>query len=63
MNGKSWPFQHRGIIYGTLVSCVSLMLSLVEKIYNDYKIIVNGVIIFIGLFLCFLGLKSVVVRI
>ena len=38
------------------------MLSLVEKVYNDYKIVVNGVIIFIGLFLCFLGLKSVVVR-
>ena len=32
----------------------------IEKVYNDYKIVVNGVIIFIGLFLCFLGLKSVV---
>lgn len=38
-------------------------LFLVEMIYNDYKIIVNGVVVIIGLFLCFLGKKTVKVRV
>ena len=31
----------------------------IEKVYNDYKIIINGIVILIGLFLCFLGKKTV----
>ena len=34
-------------------------LRLVENIFYNYRIIVSAVIIFIGLFLCFLGKKSV----
>lgn len=37
-------------------------LLLVENIFYNYRIIVSAVIIFIGLFLCFLGKKSVKVR-
>lgn len=38
-------------------------LLLVENIFYNYRIIVSAVIIFIGLFLCFLGKKSVKVAI
>ncbi|KAK8827861.1 hypothetical protein WA556_004493 [Blastocystis sp. ATCC 50177/Nand II] len=31
----------------------------IENVYNNYKIIINGVVIALGLFLCFLGKKSV----
>lgn len=47
------------VTYGSLVDFIVQGLSLVEKVYNDYKIIINGIVILIGLFLCFLGKKTV----
>lgn len=32
---------------------------LVEKVYNNYKIIINGFVIALGVFLCFMGKKTV----
>ena len=46
------------VIYGSLVDFEVDALFLVEKVYNDYKIIINGIVILIGLFLCFLGKKT-----
>ena len=47
------------VIFGSLVVFAQCVSFLVEMVYNDYKIIVNGVVVIIGLFLCFLGKKTV----
>lgn len=54
-----WRLLILEVICGSLVLLQLDSLVVVEKVYSDYKIIVNGVVILIGLFLCFLGKKTV----
>ncbi|KAK8807938.1 hypothetical protein WA588_006425, partial [Blastocystis sp. NMH] len=58
--GMALPSLREELPYVSDILDEQNLWDFLEKIYSQYKIIVNGVIILIGLFICFLGLKSVV---